>query len=185
MSTKSVTQLTDAFVTEAELLAQARRGSSTAIGALYVAHAGSLLRLGARITGSTADAEDLLHDLFVGLPELLGRYEHRFRLDAWLRGVMTRMAIARLRQGARRESLTSSRSHEVARETRGDPWNSIDLDRALSRLSPMTRAVFVLRQIEGYSHGEIAALLDISRGASRIRHLRALRQLRALLEPKS
>ena len=185
MSPKSVTDRIDAFSTEAELLAQARRGSPSAIGILYEAHGGLLLRLAMRITGSAADAEDLLHDLFIGLPELLSRYEHRSRLDAWLRAVITRMAIARLRQGARREQLASARHPEPERQAVGDPWGAVDLDRALAQLSNTTRAVFVLRQVEGYSHAEIAVLLGISSGASRVRHLRALQQLRALLEPKS
>jgi RNA polymerase sigma-70 factor (ECF subfamily) len=179
-----VTHRQDGPSTEIELLAQARRGTPSAIGTLYEAHAATLLRLGARITGSASDAEDLLHDLFVGLPELLGRYEHTSQLGPWLRGVMARMAIGRLRQAARRERLTSS-NPTSDKHSLGDPWGAVDLDRAMSQLGETTRAVFVLRQIEGYSHDEIAMLLDITSGASRVRHLRALRQLRALLEPGS
>jgi RNA polymerase sigma-70 factor (ECF subfamily) len=184
MSSARVTNRHDGPLTESELLAQARRGTPSAIGALYEAHAATLLRLGARITGSASDAEDLLHDLFVGLPELLSRYEHRSQLDAWLRAVMARMAIGRLRQGTRRERLTSS-NVESERDSLGDPWGAMDLDRAISQLPEATRAVFVLRQVEGYTHDEIATLLDITSGASRVRHLRALRQMRALLEPRS
>ncbi|MEO5815946.1 MAG: sigma-70 family RNA polymerase sigma factor [Gemmatimonadaceae bacterium] len=184
MSSVRVIDHHDGPLTESELLAQARRGSASALGALYEAHAATLLRLGARITGSASDAEDLLHDLFVGLPELLSRYEHRSQLDAWLRAVMARMAIGRLRQGMRRERLTSS-NFASARDSVSDPWDALDLDRAIAQLPETTRTVFVLRQIEGYSHSEIAALLDITSGASRVRHLRALQRLRAFLEPRS
>jgi RNA polymerase sigma-70 factor (ECF subfamily) len=184
MSRTRVPDRHDGPLTEGELLAQARRGSPSAIGTLYESHAASLLRLGARITGSQSDAEDLLHDLFVGLPELLSRYEHRSQLDAWLRAVMARMAIGKLRQGTRRERLASS-NVEKSHHTGGDPWSAVDLDRAIAQLPETTRAVFVLRQIEGYSHDEIGKLLDISSGASRVRHVRALQQLRAFLEPKS
>ena len=166
---------------ESELLALARRGDKSALGVLYELHGGALLRLATRITGSASDAEDLLHDLFVGLPELLSRYEHRATLGAWLRGVMARMAIGLLRQGQRRESLASDRSDQPS--MLGDPWNAVDLERAIAALSDTSRAVFVLKQVEGYSHDEIASLLGISSGASRVRHLRALKQLRALLEP--
>ena len=182
MSLARVNDRHDGRLTESELLAQARRGIPAAIGALYVAHGGTLLRLGTRLTGSASDAEDLLHDLFVGLPELLSRYEHRSQLDAWLRGVMARMAIDRLRQQRRRERLTSTLS-AGSRYARSDPWNAVDLDRAIARLNETTRVVLVLKQIEGYSHDEIAAMLGITSGASRVRHLRALRQLRAFLEP--
>jgi RNA polymerase sigma factor (sigma-70 family) len=184
MSIKRVTDRHDGPLTESELLAQARRGSASAIGALYESHGANLLRLGVRITGSQSDAEDLLHDLFVGLPELLSRYEHRSKLDAWLRAVMARMAIAKLRQGTRRERLASS-NVEHGHHMPDDPWSAVDLDRAIAQLPETTRAVFVLRQIEGYSHDEIGGLLDITSGASRVRYLRALRQLRAFLEPQS
>jgi RNA polymerase sigma-70 factor (ECF subfamily) len=167
--------------TETELLAGARHGNADALTALYAAHAGMLLRLAARITGSSADGEDLLHDLFVGLPELLGRYEHADRLDAWLRGVMTRMALGRLRQSKRRETLAAARANPAS--TRDDPWNAVDLDRAIAALPDALRVVFVLKQVEGYAHEEIATMLGISSGASRVRHLRALRQLRASLNP--
>ena len=171
-------------ITEAELIAQARRGLPDALGALYETHGGALLRLAARLTGSNSEAEDLLHDLFVGLPELLGRYEHRAKLDAWLRGVMTRMAIGRMRLLRRTDVSLDSGENTGLRAPRADPWNSIDLERAIARLSPTERAAFVLKQLEGYSHEEIAALLGISSGASRVRHLRALRHLRNFLEPE-
>jgi RNA polymerase sigma-70 factor (ECF subfamily) len=184
MSLPCASDSTDDRLTEDELLSHARRGLPSALGALYEAHGGSLLRLGARITGSMADAEDLLHDLFVGLPELLSRYEERSQLDAWLRGVMARMALGRVRQGKRRERLTYDAGVGERSDCRSDPWNALDLDRAIAALPDRTRIAFVLRQIEGYSHDEIARLLGISSGASRVRHLRALRQLRALLEPE-
>jgi RNA polymerase sigma-70 factor (ECF subfamily) len=184
MFSRRVPDRHDGPLTEGELLAQARRGSASALGTLYESHAANLLQLGARITGSQSDAEDLLHDLFVGLPELLGRYEHRSQLDAWLRGVMARMAIGKLRQGNRRERLGSS-TVAHGQDLLGDPWSAVDLDRAIAQLPETTRAVFVLRQIEGYSHDEIGVLLGITSGASRVRHLRALRQLRAFLDPQS
>jgi RNA polymerase sigma-70 factor (ECF subfamily) len=167
--------------TETELIALVRRGDAGALAALYEQHGGALLRLGARLTANEADAEDLLHDLFVGLPELLGHYEDRGALAPWLRGVMTQLALGRLRQTKRREGLSTTRP--VANATEGDPWNAVDLERAIAALPESLRTVFVLRHVEEHPHEHIAALLGISAGASRVRHLRALRQLRAFLEP--
>ena len=169
-------------ITETEIIAQARRGSPEALGALYETHGGGLLRLATRLSGSSAEAEDLLHDLFVGLPELLGRYEHRGKLDAWLRGVMTQMVIGRMRLRRKKDVSLNSGQDTNLPSTRDDPWNAIDLERAISRLTETERAAFVLK-LEGYSHDEIAALLGISSGASRVRHLRALRHLRTFLDP--
>ena len=168
------------FPTERVLLVEARRGNAAALGVLYEEHGGALLRLGTRICGSASDGEDLLHDLFVGLPELLSRYEDRGALGAWLRGVIARMAIARLRLARRRDALAPAATHEAL--VRSDPWNAVDLERAIGALPESMRTVFVLRQIEGHTHDEIAALLGISSGASRVRYVRALEHLRALLE---
>ncbi|MEP6730455.1 MAG: RNA polymerase sigma factor [bacterium] len=183
MTLRSVTERRGTPLSESELLSQARRGIATALAALYEAHAGELLRIGARITGNKSDAEDLLHDLFVGLPELLGRYEHRARLDAWLRGIMIRMAIGRLRLDTRRAKANALEAHRST-AMRADPWSAMDLENAIAALPEGMRVVFVLRQIEGHSHDEIASLLGISSGAARVRYTRALRQLRAFLEPR-
>lgn len=173
-------------VSDAELVERARRGLPEALGELYERHATGLLRLATRITGSAFDAEDVIHDLFVGLPELLRRYEHRERLDAWLRGVVVRMSLGQLRRDRRREHVIAPAGHALrAGHASTDPWGAVDLERALDKLSEGERAVFVLRQLEGCSHDEIAALLHITSGASRARHLRALRRLRRLLEPET
>lgn len=173
-------------VSDTELVERARRGLPEALGEMYERHATALLRLATRITGSVFDAEDVLHDLFVGLPELLRRYEHRERLDAWLRGVVVRMALARLRRDRRREHIIAPAAHTLrAADATTDPWGALDLERALGTLSEGERAVFVLRQLEGCSHDEIATLLHITSGASRVRYLRALRRLRRLLEPET
>ena len=166
---------------EKDLLILARRGDATALSQLYEEHGGNLLRLAARLMGNMPDAEDLLHDLFVGLPELLGRYEHRDSLGAWLNGVMAQMALGRLRRRRRRDGLLARQSIPVASEQ--DHWNSIDLERAIAALPDSLRSVFVLRHLEEYSHERIAALLGISTGAARVRYLRALKKLRAYLEP--
>jgi RNA polymerase sigma-70 factor (ECF subfamily) len=169
-------------IIESEIIAQARRGLPEGLAALYETHGGGLLRLATRLSGSDTDAEDFLHDLFVGLPELLGRYEHRDRLDAWLRGVMTRMVIGRMRSRRNKDVSLNAGQDRSLPGTPADPWNAIDLERAISRLTDTERSAFVLK-LEGYSHDEIAALLGISTGASRVRHLRALRHLRKFLEP--
>ena len=169
------------------LVEHARSGSAASLEALYVRHADRLFTIARRLTGSSADAEDALHDLFVGLPELLRRYEERGRLDQWLTGVLVRLVLTRSRTTRRQEAI-AAREAVIDRELQqpvGDPWTTVDLERALAALPDALRGVFVLRQIEGYTHDDIAALLGISSAASRVRYFRALRQLRLLLEPGS
>ena len=68
-----------------EWLAELRAGSPRAITACYREHASALLTLAMRLTGERADAEDVVQDVFVGLPEALRRYEERGLFAAWLR----------------------------------------------------------------------------------------------------
>src|ERR1043166_3618669 len=77
---------------QAALTAAARRGSADAV---YRPHAGPVLPIAYRLLQSRADAEDVVHDVFVGLPELLRKYEERGALAAWLKTVTERVALAR------------------------------------------------------------------------------------------
>jgi RNA polymerase sigma-70 factor (ECF subfamily) len=167
------------------LVVRARTGEPEALAALYARYADPLYTLALRLAGAPADAEDALHDLFVGLPELLRRYDERGRLESWLKGVIARLVLVERRTARRREDLVARAADaDLPQSTSQEPWSAIDLDRALAALPDSLRAVFVLRQVEGYSHDDIATLLGISSGASRVRFLRAVRQLRFLLEPR-
>jgi RNA polymerase sigma-70 factor (ECF subfamily) len=132
------------------------------------------------LTGTREDAEDVLHDVFVGLPEALGRYEERGNLTGWLKRVTARVALGRLRSRERRREvpleLAGSGSEPLA-----DP-DGIALQVAVNQLPQRLRVVIVLKEIEGYSHREVADLLGISVVASRVRTHRGLARLRQLLE---
>lgn len=159
---------------------QGEPGSPEALAALYRAHGAALYRLAYRLTGTRHDAEDVVHDVFVGLPEALERYEDRGNLPGWLKRVTARVALMRLRGRKQRR--------EVALDTvqpRTEPPNFVEavaLQAAVDALPDRLRVVLVLKEIEGYSHGEVGELLGISTVASRVRLARALRHLRKVLE---
>ena len=162
---------------EAALLASVRQGSTEALGQLYTRHAGEVYALAYRLTGSRHDAEDVLQDVFVGLPRALKAYGEQGRFGAWLGRVAARTALMRLRsRGARRED-----GLELAGDPAGrgepDPVDRIAAQRALQRLPDGLRAVWVLKEVEGYSHAEIGALLGISPENSAVRLSRAWKLL--------
>ena len=158
----------------------ARAGSPEALAALYREHGPALFRLAYRLTGTREDAEDVVHDVFVGLPEALGRYEERGNLVGWLNRVTARVALMRLRSRNRRgEVALDAGGHGGAPPQDAD---RIALQSAVNALPDPLRVVLVLTEIEGYSHAEAAELLGISAGASRVRLNRAMRRLRKTLE---
>ena len=168
---------------EADVVAQARAGSPAALATLYEAHASGLLAIAYRLLGSRDDAEDVVHDVFVGLPEALRRYEERGSFAAWLRTIAARLALARLREETSRPTVDLHETQRPALAHSSDA--SLTLERALKDLSPSLRAVLVLKEIEGFSHAEIAAMLNISVGASEVRLHRALNALRATLNKEN
>ncbi len=166
----------------AEVIASARHGSPTALGMLYRWFAPDLLRLATRLLASHADAEDVVHDLFVGLPEHLARYDERGQVRAWLRATTVGMVRMRVRKETRRADVLAREVTVPPSVTGVDPATRLELEQAVNALPESLRLVFVLKQWEGYSHDEIATLLNISAGAARVRHSRALDTLRSHLD---
>ena len=171
-----------ASLTEAprtHVLVAARRGEAWALAELYQAHGPAVFRLAYRLTRTREDAEDVVHDMFVGLPEMLQRYEERGALQSWLKRVTVRMSLMRLRQSNRRREITMD---DLAEQAAPEKHAHAGLQEAVDALPDNLRSVLVLKEIEGYSHSEVASLLGISAGTSRVRLLRAMRRLRQILK---
>jgi RNA polymerase sigma-70 factor (ECF subfamily) len=164
------------------LVDRIRSGDADALGLLYDQQAPRLLRVAWRLVGERAEAEDVLHDLFVGLPEALRRYTDEGRLDAWLVRCVVRLSLMRLRIERRRgehvplDALLPS--GQVSPALRAEVR---ELEEAIAALPVGLRTVFLLRQVEGFSHEEIAETLGISEGNSRVRLTRALGHLQQRL----
>src|SRR6267378_3489517 len=155
---------------ESDLVREVAADSPDALAALYRLHGGALFRLARRLTASVQDAEDVLHDLFVGLPEAVRKYDGRGSFQGWLKRVLVRHALMHLRaQRRRREVALGEQVAETAPGRRPEDSGSWDVQHAIAALPDDLRAVLVLRQTEGYAHGEIAVLLGITPGASRVR----------------
>jgi RNA polymerase sigma-70 factor, ECF subfamily len=164
---------------ESALANRVRAGNPEALAELYVHCGPALLSLARRLTGSAQDAEDVVHDLFLGLPEALRHYDDRGKLEQWLRRVAARLALNRLRSAVRRAETILTDQLPPHPKTLAE--DRITLDRAVDELPDALRTVLVLKMIEGYSHAEIATALGITARASEQRLHRALEILRARL----
>jgi RNA polymerase sigma-70 factor (ECF subfamily) len=165
-----------------DLVGQVAAGDTDALAALYRLHGAALFRLARRLTTSIQDAEDVLHDLFVGLPESIHKYDGRGSLVGWLKRVLVRLTFMRLRAERRRHEVDLHEEiSEIVAARAPDDVGRLDVERMMETLPADLRAVLVLRQTEGYSHQEIATLLGITPGASRVRLSRAVTLLREAL----
>lgn len=168
---------------ERDLVARLRAKDPDAFACLYDHYAGLLFRIGYSLLGDPSEAEDLVHDVFLGLPRALTTFEGRGSLEGWLKRIATRTGLMKLRQARSRSTRLQRLGWTLARfERPADADAALDLERALAELSPTLRAAFVLREVQGYSYEEVADLLGISNGTARVRVLRARRVLCTLLE---
>ena len=160
-----------------QLIADAAVGDSSALAELYDGYAESLYELALRLTESPADSRDIVHDVFVGLPDALRTFSNDGRFDSWLRQLTARTALVLLRHQRSRREVALDRLNDLLHLSPTSPvveW--VSMERAISGLPERFRLVVVLKEVEGYSHREVAALLGIRPDTS-MRYLCTARKL--------
>src|SRR5207302_1235005 len=178
----------------AAVLARARQGDGEAFRALVERHSRSVFRLAFRMTGNEQDAEDVVQESFLRAYRQLGRFESRANFGTWLYRITANCAVdmMRARQArhdqARGESLEDGAA-SVCSEQAGPERlaRSAEIRRqvseAMAELSPLERAAFTLRHYEGRTIEEISRTLGLGTSAAKHSVFRAVRKLRAALEP--
>jgi RNA polymerase sigma-70 factor (ECF subfamily) len=163
-------------------LERIERGDLSALGELFEGYGTLVYRTALGLTGDTADAEDVTQDVFLRLPAVLGGFTGTLaNFPGWIRRIAVRQALMHMRTARRRREV--SVEGVAALFTPADGTASrLTLAAALERLSPEHRTVFLLKEVEGYDHAEIAELLGITTSNSEVRLHRARRQLRDLLK---
>jgi RNA polymerase sigma factor (sigma-70 family) len=166
-------------------------GDASALADLYRCYGARVYTLALRMLGSRDAAQDILHDVFVALPGALPQYRGDAPFWAWLRRVAVTRVLMRLRAERSRPQLVSW-SEDAGAVDWPDPVAAgaterlllaRDLDAALSRLTPTSRAVVWLHDVEGWTHQEIATAMDRTVSFSKTQLARAHLRLRELLEP--
>ena len=174
---------------EQALVARARRGDAAAFEELYRREAGRTFAVCLRLTGDRTRAAELTQDVFVKAWERLEVFRGESALSTWLH----RLAVNALLSGARADHRRVARvapAHELGLVAEPDaPVNAppdvegdIDMERAIAGLPPGARAVFVLHDVHGYTHGEIAGMTGTAEGTCKAQLHRARRLLREALD---
>jgi RNA polymerase sigma-70 factor (ECF subfamily) len=153
---------------------------------IYRQHSSRIYTLACRMAGSPEDGEDLLQEIFLQAYRKLGSFKGDSSLGTWLYRLALNHCLDYVRsRQAKMKKTTDSLDAEPGRDpaARGDtPVARIDLDRALERLPDGCREAFVLHDVEGYDHKEVAELLGIAEGTSKSQVFKARLKLRALLK---
>jgi RNA polymerase sigma factor (sigma-70 family) len=177
------TAVISAQPSDAQLVERLRTGDTSAIEALYWRHAPGLLRLANNLTDSRDDAEDVVQDVFVGLERALRHYSEAGTFEKWLRRVTARVALSSRRTALRRREvdLGPTLVSHLPTDATFLP-DRLSIEWAITALPEHLREVFVLKEVEHYSHTEIGEMLGIRRGTSEVRFFRAIRLLRDQLK---
>jgi RNA polymerase sigma-70 factor (ECF subfamily) len=153
-------------------------GDESAFGRLYGRHAKRIHMLARRLVGPD-EADDATQDIFIRAWSKLKLFRGESSFGTWLHRLAVNLLIRRAGT-LRRETLRiEPGAHDVAHEPSTKPDDRMDVSTVLASLEPGLRQVVVLHDMEGYSHDEIARLLDIGISASRMRLHRARSALRA------
>ena len=170
------------------LVDRCRKGDFGAFEELYRQHAGRLYSVACRMVGNPSDAEDLLQEIFLMAHRKLDSFRGDSALGTWLYRLATNLCLDHLRSKAARTSqLTGALDDEPGLADAGSrslaerALTRMDLERALTELPDGCRAAFVLHDIEGLEHREVAEALGIAEGTSKSQVHKARLRLRGLL----
>ncbi len=165
-------------------VAAARAGHPEALGVVYSACADAVYTLIRRLVRRPAVAEDLLQETFADVLEHIGDFEGRAPLPMWVRAIAVRRSLMYLRSPWHRSLDWLEARPEVLPSVPGESGrveSGRDLEAALMALPALTRVVIWLHDVEGYTHGEIAAGLGRSVGFSKSQLSRGHARLRRAL----
>ena len=179
---------TSAVATSADLVARARRGEEAAFEALFESHKRRVYSLCLRMTRNSADAEDLTQQAFLQVFRKIANFRGESTFTTWLHRLAVNEVLMYLRRkrpaavpldenGPSQEGAAPRQYLDNDRRLTGTV-DRIDLERAIAKLSPGYRTAFVLFDLEGYEHHEIAQMMNWSVGNSKSQLHKARRKLR-------
>lgn len=172
--------------TDLALVARVRAGEQAAERELFQHYAPGIYRLIYRLTGRAEQAQDWTQDTFIRAFSRLHQFRGDASLATWLRSIAISVTRNRMETVLRREQYAASMEEAESvpsPEVVADPDLRERLEAAIEALPAGTRAVYVLHDLEGYTHEEISAQLGIVEGTSKSQLSKARARLRAALAP--
>jgi len=179
-------------LSEADAIERAKQGDAEAFETLYHLHKRRVYSLCLRMTANTASAEDLTQEAFLQLFRKIGTFRGESAFSTWLHRMAVNVVLMQLRKkGLPLVSLEenvetdeeSPKKEPGADDVRlAGSINRLQLEQAISDLPPGYRTVFLLHDVEGYEHNEIAEMVGCSIGNSKSQLHKARMKLRDLLK---
>ncbi|PYU08555.1 MAG: RNA polymerase subunit sigma-24 [Acidobacteria bacterium] len=183
-------------LTEAEAIRSAQKGDAAAFEFLYQLHSRRVYALCLRMVSNPPDAEDLAQEAFLQLFRKIGTFRGESAFSTWLHRMTVNVVLMRLRKKSL-PAISLEETTEPDEETGGPrkdvgaadlrlsgAVDRVNLERSIERLPPGYKTVFVLHDVQGYEHNEIAEMMGCSVGNSKSQLHKARTRLRELLQEK-
>src|ERR1700676_4246855 len=180
--------------TEADAIRLAQAGNAPALEFLYKLHGRRVYALCLRMVGNPADAEDLMQEAFLQLFRKIGTFRGESAFSTWLHRMTVNVVLMRLRKkslptDSLEETLEPDEETGGPRKDIGAPdlrlsgaMDRVNLERSIEKLPPGYRTVFVLHDVQGFEHNEVAGIMGGSVGNCKLELDKARSPLRELLQ---
>jgi RNA polymerase sigma-70 factor, ECF subfamily len=172
---------------DSALAAACFSGDLRAYESLYAMHGARMKNLARNILGSTSDAEDAVQETFLKVQRSIATFRGQSSFVTWTYRILMNTCYDARRNRIRKKEIASDDSETGAipepRAAGGHPTLRMALERALAKLTRHQRDVFLLYEVEGFRHAEIAGMLEITEAASKNTLFQAKKNLRSMLEP--
>ena len=173
---------------DAALAAACQSGDLRAYERLYELHGARMKNLARNVLGSMVDAEDAVQETFLKVQRSIGTFRGQSSFVTWTYRILINTCYDARRSRLRKKEVTTDDDAQEAprpepKAPGSHPTLRMALERALARLTRHQRDVFLLYEVEGFRHAEIAGMLEITETASKNTLFQAKKNLRELLEP--
>ena len=177
-----------------EIIHLAQQGDAAAFEHLYQSHSRRVYALCLRMVGNPTEAEDLTQEAFLQMYRKIQTFRGESSFSTWLHRVTVNIVLMKLRRKKPAEvSLEENTERDEESPSPRSEFGQVDLrltgsidrinlQRAIDRLPPGFKAIFILHDVQGYKHNEIGGILGCSTGNSKSQLHKARMRLRALLK---
>jgi RNA polymerase sigma-70 factor (ECF subfamily) len=177
----------DTLSEDAALAAACRSGDLRAYERLYAMHGARMKNLARNVLGNPIDAEDAVQETFLKVQRSIASFRGQSSFVTWTYRILINTCYDARRSRLRKKEVANDDSEETPRpEPRAPgahPALRMALERALAKLTQHQRDVFLLYEVEGFRHAEIAGMLEMTETASKNTLFQAKKSLRLMLEP--
>ena len=178
-------------VDDTALAAACRAGDLRGFERLYQVHGSRMKSIARNLLGTSSDAEDAVQDTFLKIQRSIASFRGQSSFATWSFRILINTCYDARRSRIRKKEVSPEESDQVTsrpepRAPSSHPSLRLALERALAQLTGHQRSVFLLYEVEGFRHSEIAGMLEISETASKNALFQAKKNLRQMLEaPRS